>query len=160
GKVVDVAKSSMVIELAGTEEKIEAFVELMRPYTIVELARTGVIAMARGMQNLKDRSAAPAGPKMRSRSLDAAPLAALPPSYRARSLGELNSRDQTWSPKALRVGFPFDPKRIPGPVGARVSPFRAGRGFFPFRAVPLLPNPLHGVLGRPLPRFDHLARQL
>ena len=48
GRVVDVAPSSVVVELAGTEEKLEAFVELVRPYGIKELARTGVIAMQRG----------------------------------------------------------------------------------------------------------------
>ena len=48
GKVVDVAPSSMMVELAGTEDKIEAFVDLARPYGIQELARTGVIAMQRG----------------------------------------------------------------------------------------------------------------
>ena len=53
GKVVDVAPTSLIVELAGTEEKIEAFVELMKPYGIKELARTGVIAMARGMQPAK-----------------------------------------------------------------------------------------------------------
>lgn len=50
GKVVDVSRSSMVIELSGTEDKVEAFIELVRPYGIRELARTGVIAMARGAQ--------------------------------------------------------------------------------------------------------------
>jgi len=48
GRVVDVAPSSVVVELAGTEEKVEAFIELVRPYGIKELARTGVIAMQRG----------------------------------------------------------------------------------------------------------------
>src|SRR5690242_10575930 len=57
GKVVDVAPSSMMIELAGTEEKLEAFVELMKPHGIKEMARTGVIAMGRGVQ--PSRSAAP-----------------------------------------------------------------------------------------------------
>src|SRR5690349_7784753 len=57
GKVVDVAPSSLVIELAGTEGKIEALIELLKPYTIKELARTGVIAMARGMQDGNDTSA-------------------------------------------------------------------------------------------------------
>ncbi len=38
----------LMIELAGTEEKIEAMMELLAPYGILELARTGVIAMARG----------------------------------------------------------------------------------------------------------------
>jgi acetolactate synthase I/III small subunit len=50
GRVVDVARMSVLVELSGTEEKIEAFVELVRPYGIRELARTGVIAMARGQQ--------------------------------------------------------------------------------------------------------------
>ena len=50
-KVVDVAPESLVIELAGPEQKLEAFVELLRPYGIRELARTGVIAMPRGTQH-------------------------------------------------------------------------------------------------------------
>jgi len=48
GRVVDVSRDSMIIELSGPEEKIEAFVDLVRPYGIRELARTGVIAMQRG----------------------------------------------------------------------------------------------------------------
>lgn len=47
GRVVDVGQTSMLIELSGTEDKIEAFVELLRPFGIVELSRTGVMAMAR-----------------------------------------------------------------------------------------------------------------
>ena len=47
-KVVDVGADRLMIELAGTEEKIEAFIELIHPYGIIELARTGVIAMPRG----------------------------------------------------------------------------------------------------------------
>ncbi len=50
GRVVDVAPDSIVVELAGTETKLEAFIELVRPYGIGELARTGVIAMPRGLQ--------------------------------------------------------------------------------------------------------------
>jgi len=82
GKVVDVAQQSLTIEIAGTEEKIEALVELLKPYGIKELARTGVIAMARGTQQAKDEAAdktAPTGGK-RKRSLDAPAQAALPPS--------------------------------------------------------------------------------
>ena len=78
-KVVDVAPESVVVELAGTEEKVEAFIELMRPYGITELARTGVIATARGMQNGKYSSAS-GGPKRRTRSIHAAAGVALPPS--------------------------------------------------------------------------------
>jgi len=60
GKVVDVAKQSLTVELSGPEDKLEAFIELVRPYGIRELARTGVIAMQRGDQN-SARAAAPAG---------------------------------------------------------------------------------------------------
>ena len=70
-----------MIELSGTEQKIEAFIELMKPYGIRELARTGIIAMSRGMQMTKE-SASPATPTggKRKRSLDAPASAALPPS--------------------------------------------------------------------------------
>src|SRR5580700_9652003 len=79
GKVVDVADTTMVIELTGKEDKIEDFVELMKPFGIKELARTGVIAMARGMQSGERSAAAPAG-KARKRSLEAPAAPALPPS--------------------------------------------------------------------------------
>lgn len=83
GKVVDLARNSMVIELSGPVEKVEAMVELLEPYGIKEMARTGVIAMARGTQTAKDEAAektgAPAGGK-RKRSLAAPSAAALPPS--------------------------------------------------------------------------------
>jgi len=79
GKVVDVAPESIMIELAGTEDKIEAFVDLMKPYGIEQLARTGVIAMPRGAQVAKDK-VTEGGPKKRVRTLDAPAAAALPPS--------------------------------------------------------------------------------
>ena len=50
GRVVDVARGSLMVELSGTEDKLEAFIDLVRPYGIRELARTGVIAMARDQQ--------------------------------------------------------------------------------------------------------------
>lgn len=80
GKVVDVAPDSLTLELSGTEEKIEAFVDLLTPYGIEELARTGVIAMARGVQKSRDKNAPPVGPKSRKRSIDAPAAASLPPS--------------------------------------------------------------------------------
>ncbi len=46
-RVVDVGRDELMIELSGTEEKLEAFIDLVQPYGIVELARTGVIAMPR-----------------------------------------------------------------------------------------------------------------
>jgi acetolactate synthase I/III small subunit len=48
GRVVDIGPESLMVEIAGQERKIEAFIELMRPYGIVELARTGRIALVRG----------------------------------------------------------------------------------------------------------------
>ena len=48
-KVVDVSPDRLMIEMSGTEEKIEAMLELLKPYGILEIARTGVIAMPRGM---------------------------------------------------------------------------------------------------------------
>ncbi len=50
-RVVDVSEDRLMIELSGTEEKIEAFIDLVRPFGIVELARTGLIAMPRGNPN-------------------------------------------------------------------------------------------------------------
>ncbi len=81
GRVVDVSRESVMVEMAGEEEKIEAFIELMKPYGIKELARTGVIAMSRGTQpqSMKDDASAAAGGK-RKRSIDAPAAAALPPS--------------------------------------------------------------------------------
>jgi acetolactate synthase-1/3 small subunit len=48
GRVVDISQETLMIEISGQEQKIEAFIELMRPYGIVELARTGRIALVRG----------------------------------------------------------------------------------------------------------------
>src|SRR3954465_1334755 len=45
GRVVDVTHENIVIEVSGQEGKIEAFIDLMRPYGIIELARTGRIAL-------------------------------------------------------------------------------------------------------------------
>jgi acetolactate synthase I/III small subunit len=52
-RVVDISPGTLLIEISGQERKIEAFIELMRPYGIVELARTGRIAMVRGIPNVK-----------------------------------------------------------------------------------------------------------
>src|SRR6202008_1372203 len=43
-KIVDVSKRSLVIEVTGTDEKIEAFERLVRPFGLIEMARTGEIA--------------------------------------------------------------------------------------------------------------------
>ncbi|MDQ0270023.1 acetolactate synthase small subunit [Cytobacillus purgationiresistens] len=48
--VIDVSKDSIVIQITGEFEKIEAFVELIKPYGIKEMARTGTTAFPRGTQ--------------------------------------------------------------------------------------------------------------
>lgn len=78
GKVVDISRNSMMIELSGPESKIEAFIELLEPYGIKEMARTGLIAMPRGHQTSVDER--PVGKVTRKRSLNAPSAAALPPS--------------------------------------------------------------------------------
>ncbi|MCL2622810.1 MAG: acetolactate synthase small subunit [Planctomycetaceae bacterium] len=50
-KIVDVNPDVLMIELAGKESKIEAFIDVLRPYNIITLVRTGVIAMVRGNEN-------------------------------------------------------------------------------------------------------------
>jgi acetolactate synthase I/III small subunit len=51
GRIVDVAPEVVIIEISGQESKLEAFIEMMRPFGIIELARTGRIAMVRGRAN-------------------------------------------------------------------------------------------------------------
>ena len=58
GRVVDIGHDSLVVELSGPESKIEAFIELAGPYGILEVARTGVLAMSRELRNT--RTAKPA----------------------------------------------------------------------------------------------------
>lgn len=48
GQIVDVGPSDVIVEISGRETKIQAFIERMRPYKILELVRTGRIAMVRG----------------------------------------------------------------------------------------------------------------
>jgi len=48
GRVVDITHDTLMIEISGQEGKVEAFIDLMRPFNILELARTGRIALVRG----------------------------------------------------------------------------------------------------------------
>jgi acetolactate synthase-1/3 small subunit len=50
GRIVDVAPEMLMIEISGQERKLEAFIEMIRPFGIVELVRSGRIAMVRGSQ--------------------------------------------------------------------------------------------------------------
>jgi acetolactate synthase-1/3 small subunit len=51
GRIVDVAGEEVIVEISGQEKKIESFIDLMRPFGIVELVRTGRIAMVRGQRH-------------------------------------------------------------------------------------------------------------
>jgi acetolactate synthase-1/3 small subunit len=47
-KIVDVSSAVIIIEMTGTRDKVSAFMELMKPFGVVELMRTGRMAMSRG----------------------------------------------------------------------------------------------------------------
>lgn len=53
GHIVDVAHDSLIVEMTGDSEKINAFIDLMKPFGIKEIARTGVAALPRGMRSTK-----------------------------------------------------------------------------------------------------------
>ena len=53
GKVVDVTNDSMVIELTGHQDKLDAFLDLLQGYEILELARTGITGLTRGSADVK-----------------------------------------------------------------------------------------------------------
>ena len=62
-RVIDVSADSLVIEATGTEDKIDSLLEVVRPYGVVEMVRTGLVAMARGTGAAVQRpaEAVPAG---------------------------------------------------------------------------------------------------
>lgn len=51
-KIIDVANESLIIELTGAQSKIEAFINLLDGYEILELARTGITGLGRGIENV------------------------------------------------------------------------------------------------------------
>jgi acetolactate synthase-1/3 small subunit len=59
-QVMDVGHDTMSVELTGTPEKIDDFAMLLVPYGIVEIARSGVVAMERGKKTPGPRAARPA----------------------------------------------------------------------------------------------------
>ena len=50
-RVVDVSTESVIVEITGTEDKIDGLLEVLRPYGILEMVRTGRVAMARGAKS-------------------------------------------------------------------------------------------------------------
>lgn len=55
-RVVDVAPESLTMEITGAEDKIDGLLELLRPFGILEMVRTGIVAMRRGSQSAKQGS--------------------------------------------------------------------------------------------------------
>lgn len=54
-KTVDLSPDTMILELTGDPEKLDAFLKVISPYGILEMQRTGVTVLARGGHTLKDR---------------------------------------------------------------------------------------------------------
>lgn len=52
-RVVDVGLESLIVEATGTEEKVDGLVEVLRPFGILEMVRTGRVAMVRGNNGAK-----------------------------------------------------------------------------------------------------------
>lgn len=52
GKIVDVSKDSVIVELTGKQDKLEAFMDLLDGYEILELARTGITGLTRGSDDV------------------------------------------------------------------------------------------------------------
>ena len=52
-RIIDVSQRSMIIEVTGDEEKVEAIIQLLRQFGIKELARTGKVSMVRGARVIK-----------------------------------------------------------------------------------------------------------
>ena len=53
GRVVDVSPDTLAIEITGTPDKLDAFLNLMKTYGIMELARTGLTALSRGVKSIR-----------------------------------------------------------------------------------------------------------
>ena len=54
-KVIDYTKDAMCVEVTGDPTKMDAFIELMKPYGIIEMCRTGIVALERGNSTLLNK---------------------------------------------------------------------------------------------------------
>jgi len=61
-KVLDIAAESIIVELTGGEEKVDRLLELLSPFGLVEVVRTGIVAMRRGVSKSPAISSKSAGP--------------------------------------------------------------------------------------------------
>jgi acetolactate synthase-1/3 small subunit len=55
-KIVDVNRKSLALEVTGDEDKINAILELLKPFGVLEIARTGQVAISRGPRRLIDKN--------------------------------------------------------------------------------------------------------
>jgi acetolactate synthase-1/3 small subunit len=55
GEIIDVALDSMVVQIAGSEDRVDALIDLLANFTIMEMVRTGRVAMVRGMTERRYR---------------------------------------------------------------------------------------------------------
>jgi hypothetical protein len=60
-RVVDVGSESVTIEITGPEAKIDGLLDVLRPYGIIEMVRTGVVAMRRGTKSDGTGPSVPSG---------------------------------------------------------------------------------------------------
>lgn len=60
-KIVDVGSESLTVEISGNPDKLRAFEDLLTEYGIIELVKTGRVALSRGSKSIKDRSLKVAG---------------------------------------------------------------------------------------------------
>ena len=51
-RIVDVTNESLIVEITGTEDKIESLIDVLRPFGIIEMVRTGLVAMSRGANTI------------------------------------------------------------------------------------------------------------
>ena len=54
-RVIDASTESFVFEITGASDKIESFINLMLPLGLVEVSRTGIVAIARGPEGMQER---------------------------------------------------------------------------------------------------------
>ena len=53
GRIIDVSTDSLTVEITGTPDKIDAFLNLMKTFGVIELARTGITALGRGAKSIR-----------------------------------------------------------------------------------------------------------
>jgi len=61
GRVIDLAPESLTVEITGAEEKIDGLIEVLRPYGVLEMVRTGIVGMKRGAHSSGELGEEPGG---------------------------------------------------------------------------------------------------